>query len=492
MPYTHLDLKNRDSQLQLTRALESLKEELDVSPEFPPAVLEEARRMVAGQVLPARDLTELGFITIDPQGSTDLDQAVHLERLGDGYRVWYAIADVPSFVEPGGAIDLEARRRGQTIYAPDGRISLHPEVIAEDAASLLPGQVRAAFVWELELDPAANVVSTAVGRASVRSRAQLTYEEAQQDIDSGGAPENLALLKEIGLKRILLEKQRGGASLNLPEQEIANDGDRYFIVSRPPLPAEDWNAQISLMTGMAAAGLMVKGRIGILRTMPPPDDSAVSRFRNQAKALGRPWPQDVPYGEFLRSLDTSNPTQLSLMHAAASLFRGAGYTSFDGEVPEAIEQAAIAAPYAHTTAPLRRLVDRFVLVTCEALCAGRQVPGWVREALPELNALMSASNQLAARMESGALDAVETALLSNRVGEEFDAVVLTGSKPSNGSTSNNSSGNGTPFGMVQLLDPAVEGRCHGVMEAGAQVRVRLITADIDKRQMRFELAAAAR
>lgn len=515
MPYSHLDLSNRDSQVQLTAALEKLRQELELRTDFPQEVLAEARSAVQAHALPSKDLTGLGFITVDPPGSTDLDQAFHLERDGGGYKVWYAIADVPAFVAPGGAIDVEARLRGQTMYAPDGRISLHPEIIAEDAASLLPGRERSAFVWEFTLDEDAQVESAVVERAVVVSRAQLTYEQVQEDIDSGGAAENLRLLKEIGIKRIRLEKERGGASLNLPEQEIAHDGERYFIVTRPPLASEDWNAQLSLMTGMAAAEIMLEGRVGILRTMPAPDETSLARFRHQARALGRSWPHAMPYGEFLRSLDTTDPRQLSLMHAAASLFRGAGYTAFDGELPDAVDQAAIAAPYAHTTAPLRRLVDRFVLVICEALCAGRDVPEWVRAALPELNSLMSSSNQLASRLETGAVAAVEAALLSNRVGEEFDAVVITGSRvipsPSadgpvdsasaavqgtngkngngkNGRNGNGKNGNGTPHGVIQLAEPAVEARCDGVMTAGEEIRVRLVSADIGRRELRFELS----
>lgn len=487
MPYSHLDLSNRNSQLQLTHSLQLLREELHLEADFPPEVLDEARRAITNHTLPTADLTGLGFITIDPPGSTDLDQAVHLERDGSGYRVWYAIADVPAFVAPGGAIDREARRRGQTVYAPDGRISLHPELISEDAASLLPGKVRPAYVWQFRLDAEGVVQDMDLERATIRSRAQLTYEQVQRDIDSGGAPENLVLLREVGLLRIELERLRGGASLNLPEQEIANDGDRYFILTSPPLPAEDWNAQISLMTGMAAAQLMIDGKIGVLRTMPPPDEESVGRFRHQARVLGKPWPEGMAYGEFLRSLDTTEPRQLSLMHAAASLFRGAGYTAFDGDLPAAMTQAAIAAPYAHTTAPLRRLVDRFVLVICAALCAGTEVPGWARDALPELNSLMNSSNQLSSRLERGALDAVEAALLNNLVGQEFDAVVIAASKPPNG----NSPDDYQPVGTIQLANPAVEARCEGELVAGEEVRVRLVLADIPTRTTRFELINGA-
>ncbi|EMY33093.1 exoribonuclease [Arthrobacter crystallopoietes BAB-32] len=490
MPYPHVDAKVNESQHLLARVLKELRTELELPGHFTPSVLAEAEKAIAQQRLPERDLTGLDFITIDPPGSTDLDQAMYLERDGSGYKVWYAIADVPSFIEPGGELDEATRRRGQTIYAPDGRIPLHPEAISEDAGSLLPDRDRSAFVWEFALDGGANVAQVALFRAVVRSRAQLTYEEVQQDIDSGTAPEYLELLKEIGCKRQALELQRGGASLKLPEEEIAHDGRHYFIVARPALPVEDWNAQISLMTGMAAARIMLDGNIGILRTMPAPDAESEAKFRRQTKALGHPWPQDIAYGEYLRGLDTAEPKQLALMNAAASLFRGAGYTPFDGGPPEEQLQAAIAAPYAHTTAPLRRLVDRFVLLICEALVAGNEVPDWVREALPVLPELMAASDQLASRLERASLDAVEAALLSHRVGEEFDAVVIS-ARQNNHGNGTNSNGNGrreaVPHGTIQLSAPAVTARCDGELEPGTSIRARLVEADIAKRSVRFEL-----
>lgn len=97
------------------------------------------------------DLRDLPFVTIDPPGSKDLDQAVHLSRSGaGGYVVDYAIADVGRIVQAGGAVDTEAQLRGVTFYAPDGRTPLHPPVLSEDSASLLPGVDRAAAAWRIE------------------------------------------------------------------------------------------------------------------------------------------------------------------------------------------------------------------------------------------------------------------------------------------------------------------------------------------------------
>ncbi|OFI39905.1 ribonuclease II [Arthrobacter sp. SW1] len=494
MPHHRIAPNVSETSNQLAEALAALRTELELPEDYPEEALAEAKEAVASHTLPALDLDHIPFVTIDPATSTDLDQALHIERDGDGYKVFYAIADVPSFVTPGGALDTETRRRGQTLYAPDGRIPLHPEVISEQAGSLLAGQKCGAFVWEFHLDGAAEVTSVAVRRAAVRSRAKLNYRDVQADIDAGTAEPGLQLLKEVGLKRVELERKRGGASLNMPEQEIVPlPVGGYRIVAAPSLPVEDWNAQISLMTGMAAAQLMLDGKVGILRTMPAPDERSLLHFKRQTAALGKPWNNGqggISYGEYLRTLDASDPKQLAILHSAGMLFRGAGYTPFDGEVPDDVEQSAIGAPYAHTTAPLRRLVDRFVLVICEALSNGTEIPGWVREALPFLPEMMAASDQLAGRLERMALDTVEAALLVSHVGEEFDAVVISGSKP-NGSKPNggngNGNGNGRPSGVVQIAEPAVTARCEGEMESGTKVRVRLLAADIHARQISLEL-----
>jgi exoribonuclease R len=258
---------------------------------------------------------------------------------------------------------------------------------------------------------------------------------------------------------------------------------------------EDWNAQISLMTGMAAAGLMLQGKVGILRTMPAPDEASLRHFHRQTHALGKPWDGETPYGEYLRTLDPTDPRQLAIVHSAGMLFRGAGYTPFDGTVPQAAVQSAIGAAYAHSTAPLRRLIDRFVLVICEALSNGTEVPSWAREALPSLPAIMATSDQLAARLERLALDTVEAALLVNHVGQEFDAVVISGSKPAKSASGSSSNGNGGksngngngPSGIVQIAEPAVTARCPGELEPGTQVRVRVVSSDIATREIRLEL-----
>lgn len=453
----------------LTTALAALRVELDLPTAFPPEAEAEAAR--AAETVPTDpelagvdDLRGIPFLTIDPEGSTDLDQALHIARSAGGAVVHYAIADVPAFVEPDGAVDTEARRRGQTLYLPDGRIPLHPTVLSEHAVSLLPGVDRRALVWRFELDERGAVLDVSLCRATVRSRRQWSYEQAQAAIDAGTAPAELAGLAWVGERRAELEHERDGASLDVPETDIVIEHDVVRLERVPGLPVERWNAQLSLMTGMAAADLMLAGGIGILRTMPPAADDDLAAFREQTAALGLPWPRGAAYGDYLRGLDRARPAALAILDAATGLFRGAGYAAFDGEPPEQSTQAAIGAPYAHATAPLRRLVDRWSLVICEALANGRDVPSWARDSLPEVPALMARSDALAGRLGAAALDRVEAAVLAARVGETLDAVVL---RARGGSA------------RVQLVDPPVTATATGAGDAiGGRIRVRVVRAEV--------------
>jgi exoribonuclease R len=452
-----------------------VRAELGVPEAFPAEVLRAAHEAADQPVLPKADATDLPLITIDPPGSMDLDQALHITRSARGYRVLYAIADAAAFVRPGGVVDAETHLRGVTLYSPDERTPLHPPVLGEKAASLLPGEPRPALLWTMDLDAAGALVSVDVRRALVSSKARLDYAAVQQRLDDGTAEEALLLLREVGRLREEREHERGAVNLEVPEQEVErDDAGSYRLAYRAPLPVEGWNAQISLLTGMAAAKLMLEARIGVLRTLPPADPRAVESLRRSASALDVPWPDGLSYPDFVRSLSPRRPAHAALLQLATALLRGAGYAAFDGTLPEHVEHSAVAAPYAHATAPLRRLVDRYVGETCLALSAGGAVPDWVRETLPRLPGLMEAADRRSHALEHAIIDAVEAVLLAPHVGQTFTGVVV---------DANHS------WGTVQLREPAVRGRCEGAgLPLGERIRVRLVEADPVMRTVRFEPA----
>ena len=184
---SNLVVRVKDGSDALREALAQVEQELELPGEFPAEVQQAAEQAAAEPTLPELDRTDLAFLTIDPEGSMDLDQALHIERAGDGFLVHYAIADVAAFVRPGDPVDLEAHARGETLYGAGSRIPLHPPALSEGAASLLPDQVRPALLWSITLDaagaptdvhrragagalPRADVVRRRAGRARRRLR----------------------------------------------------------------------------------------------------------------------------------------------------------------------------------------------------------------------------------------------------------------------------------------------------------------------------------
>jgi exoribonuclease R len=441
----------------LAAGLAAIRDELDVPGGYPPGAVREAEEAARAVLPPREDRRDVELFTIDPAGSMDLDQAMALARRpGGGYRIEYAIADVAAFVTPGGELDAEAHRRVVTRYLPDGNAPLHPRVLSEGAASLLPGQDRPAVVWSFELDPSGGPSLIGVERALVRSRERFAYATAPP------ADERIRLLAAIGALMQERERARGAINLPIPEQEVVVRDGAYALAYRGPLPIEEANAQISLMTGMAAASLMLERGLGLLRTLPAADEKQLARLRRVAEALGIEWRE--PVGDLIRGLDPRRAREAALLEEAATLLRGAGYAAFDGAAPADAGHAGVAAPYAHVTAPLRRLADRYATDAC--------LGGALREALPPLPGEMAAGGRAAGAIERACVDLVEALVLSSFVGERFPAMVIDRM--------------GGDAVEVQLAEPAVRARCDGDgLEPGQELTVRLVEADPARRHVRF-------
>jgi exoribonuclease R len=462
----------------------AIRRELEIPGPFPPEV-EAAASAIAtsGPLDPAAwgasseriDATDLPLVTIDPAGSKDLDQAVAIEERPGGWRVRYAIADVAAWVTPGGPIDSEARLRTQTYYAPDARTPLHPPALGEAAASLLPDGPRPAALWTVDVAADGTTSHAEVVRATVHSRAQLTYEQVQSQLDAGNAPDSIRAFPALGAALLADARRRDAIELGLPEQEVVvTTGGQYTVELRADRPIEGWNAQVSLLCGRAAAGLMLGAGIGLLRTLPAPDPASFPRLERAAASLGIDWPQGAHPGAVLAGLDTANPRHAAFADLAAELLRGAGYTAFDGPPPADPGHAGIGGPYAHVTAPLRRLVDRFATEVCLAVVAGHEVPAWAHDALPTLPELMASGDHLAHQLDRAVVDATEAFVLSGRVGEMFDAEVVE---------------SGERYGTIALAEPAIRARCDGAgLPLGGPVRVRCAEADVATRKVRFSVA----
>jgi exoribonuclease R len=457
------------------RDFSGIRAEFALPADYPTAALVEAEQAVSGPIGPREDATDLPLVTIDPPGAKDLDQAMLLTRRGAGYRLDYAIADPGHFIAPGGPLDRESRRRGQTLYLPDGLVPLHPPLLSDEAASLLPDEVRPSVLWTIDCDSDGRPVDVRVRRALVRSVAQFDYDTVRDRLLADTPHPSYALLPALGRLRRELAVSRGAVELQLPEQQaVADSAGGWRLVLRSRVDVEAWNAEMSLLTGMAAAELMLGAGIGVLRTLPPPDPDAMDSLRRRAHALGVDWPADTTAALVLAGLDPSRPEALAFHVDATRLLRGAGYSVLDtaaGLHAEITTHAGIGAAYAHVTAPIRRLVDRFGTEVCLAVANGGEVPAWTRAALPELPGLMATSDALASRVERACLSQVEAWVLADRVGETFPAVVL------------HAEARG---GEVFVADPPVVSRCVGdELPEGERINVRLAEADPVRRKVTF-------
>lgn len=425
-----------------------------------------------------RDVLDVEFVTIDPSSSMDLDQAVHIEALdGGGWHVRYAIADVAAFVEPGSELENESISRGQTMYLPDDPVRLHPAELSEGNASLLPDVDRPAVVWDINVGADGEVQEFTVYRAMVRSRAKLNYEGVEADRLAGTLHPSIALLPELGEARQQSDLRRDAINLRLPSIAVDKDEEgNYQLVIEPRQLMNDYNAELSLLAGMCAGHMMVKAGKGILRTLPPAGPKDEAKFDSAAKALGFERGQQS-IGELLASIDASAPQGMALMRDAQSLLRGAGYVAFglDGAGVENNEEktathAGIGGYYAHVTAPLRRLSDRFATEICLAIAEEREVPEWVGARAPEVIKTMKRTTQLANQVDRACMRLTEAVVLKPWIGQDFRAAVLhSGEKGAN----------------VFVSEPPVIAECQGQPEEGTQTVVTLITADPETRTVEF-------
>ena len=481
-----------DSSSPIDAAFRRLRRELEIPSGFPPEVLAEAARVAEQRspVASARhpDHTAVPFVTIDPPGSRDLDQAVHAERAGTGYRLRYAIADVAFWVDRGSAIEREAWRRGVTFYAPDHREPLYPPVLSQGVASLLAGQACPAVLFDFALDERAELTGWSVQRALVRSRAQLTYTQLLQHVAQRGATEQagtawaetLSLLGEIGPRRLAREMERGGVSLPVRDQQVQRRAAAalgYELVYEAPSPAEQWNAQVSLLTGHAAATRMLEASVGLLRTMPPFEERDVAKFRRIARTLGFPWPDGTSYAEFMHALPLDHPHLEVLVRQARRVMRGADYVAFDGAPPEQPLHGAMVTTYAHATAPLRRLADRYVLDLLVTLAGGGRPTATEAATLHALVPVMDEAERREGALERRIVDLGEAHALRTRVGDVLPAVVV--------DTRRGEVEVQVDEPPIRAMVPVRDGTAPAL---GARVDVRLAGVELEEGRIRLELA----
>jgi ribonuclease R len=248
------------------------------------------------------DLRALPFVTIDHERSRDLDQALYIERRGDAYAVYYALADAAHVVRPGGALFAEAVRRGASFYLPGLTIPMLPASLSEGTVSLNPAVERRALVFELVIDRGGEVDRVALHQARIRSRRKLSYAGVQAYFDdpatspiagSEFAP-SLDLLAEVGQVRIAEADSRDVVSYDrvASQLSIAHPGAAALDIGAAERnQVEKWNEQISLVTNIEGARLLAAradpeiGVVGLFRVHPGPAPDDLAALAASIEAL---------------------------------------------------------------------------------------------------------------------------------------------------------------------------------------------------------------
>ena len=380
------------------------------------------------------DLRHLPIIAIDPADARDHDDAIWAEPDGEGgFRAVVAIADVSYYVRPGGALDREARKRGNSVYFPDRVVPMLPEVLSADVCSLKAGEDRAAMVCHLAISAEGNVTGWRFSRAIVRISDFWPYEQAQELIDEETAPDHL---KNLWAAWKLLETARHARDpleLELPERRVILDdqGKIQEIAVRERIDAHRVIEDFMIVANVAAAkALESKSSPVVYRVHEPPTREKLIALREYFDSLGKKFAlgQVVTPGLFNRMIrDIGEPAERALVMEAVLRSQTQAYYG-----PRNAGHFGLAlGSYAHFTSPIRRYSDLLVhraLVDAFALEQPKPPAGIPptsglsdkdRSDLTQVTDAISLTERRAMEAERDTIDRYLAAWLAGKVGETF-------------------------------------------------------------------------
>jgi ribonuclease R len=437
----------------------------DLPCEFPQEVLAAAAlvpQAVSAADLAGRvDLRGEPTVTIDGETAKDFDDAVSVQREERGrISLRVSIADVSHYVAPGSALDVEALRRGTSVYFPGRCIPMLPEALSNEICSLNPGVDRLTMTAELRIDPAGRVEEASFYPSVIRSAARLTYTEVRKvlvdkDAETLAARAELVpqlrVMEELALRLMARRRERGSIDFDLPEPEIVLDlqGETRAIVRAERNLAHRIIEEFMLAANEAVAGhVETLGIPSLYRVHEPPEMTKLEDFREFVREFGfefRLAENGVASGEFQRLLLAveGKPEERLINQVLLRSMKQARYAA------ENMGHFGLAAPcYTHFTSPIRRYPDLEVHRILRGVLAGTLRGKRVEQleaVLPEIADQASKRERVAMEAEREIVTLKKLQFMRDKVGEEYDGFV-TGV---------------TPHGFfVELVDLFVEGMVH--------------------------------
>lgn len=347
--------------------MEAVIRKYGLSAEFPASVLRELETLPQnpspGELARRENWTDRTVITIDPASARDFDDAISITATPSGWTLAVHIADVSHFVRPGGALDGEALRRGNSTYLPDRVLPMLPPRLSDDLCSLRPDVVRLTKVCEMKFDQKGKMLRARFADAFIRSKVRLTYQEAFAMLKGNDKGEVPSTVREAWNLASILRRNRyakGALDLDFPEVRAVMDKDGRVtgIITEEYDESHQLIEECMLAANEAVALALKNGnRPTIYRVHEEPDSSKLFEFGQLCKLYGYPVHdigQRQYLNELMKSIKGSPDEQLLKLALLKSLMR-ARYDT------EPLGHYGLATPnYCHFTSPIRRYADLVV------------------------------------------------------------------------------------------------------------------------------------
>lgn len=453
------------------------------------------------------DLRQVTHVTIDGETARDFDDAVAIEPLKKGYRLYVSIADVSHYVRPQTPVDMEAYQRGTSVYFPTRVIPMLPERLSNNLCSLVPNEDRYTFTAMLDFDEHGNRLAKRFVKSIIRSKYRLTYTKVKQIlVDKDAAMRNqygdmVEDLERMGQLALSLEKQRtkrGSIGFELPEPLVVlgEDNTVQTIKRSERNQAHKLIEEFMLAANEAVALTLTEGKIDSLyRIHEPPDPLKVAEFTEFAQSMGLPVDDDGSgspqwFGKVL-SMAAGTPQEYIISNLLLRTMQQARYS------PHNVGHFGLAAThYTHFTSPIRRYPD---LMVHRALAAslqkkGAPKPGPEAVSTEESGGFLSKRERVAVEADREMVERLQVHFMADKIDETFEAIIS----------------GVTAFGLfVELTEVFVNGavpitemrddyyeleqgrhrligqRTKSVFQIGDLVRVRLTSVEIPRRRINF-------
>lgn len=381
-----------------------------------------------------KDLQKIEHITIDGETAKDFDDAICVEKTDNGFRLYVSIADVSHYVPCGSDLDLDAYRRGTSVYFPGQVIPMLPEILSNNACSLVPGEKRLTVTALLDFDSRGKLIANNFFRSQIVSKHRFTYTTVKNILTEDAA--NISeqhkpfighLRQAASLAKLLRRKrlQRGAIDFNLQEAQISltRDGRVEKITKTERNFAHQMIEEFMLAANEAVASFLASRiETSLFRTHEPPDESTLSDYLSFLTRLGLdPKPFEPSPAWFAEILEKTRDTRYEYI-INNLLLRSLKQASYSLDQTGHFGLASSA--YTHFTSPIRRYPDLIVHRQLIAILSGDPEntptsPTVVSEAA----SFLSKRERIAIDSERDMNERLKVAFMKDKIGQSFQALI---------------------------------------------------------------------